>query len=182
MIGVIAIVVGETLPDSIDAAMGRVVGVTLVLLGLYVIYALLRYREDFRLRSRWMLVFAGVRKLYRSIRNRRQVRQPVTVGGGSDTHGAQTRTPDARPHDPFVNYGTGTSLAVGALHGIGAETPTQVLIFLAAAGAGGTWAGLVTLGMFLVGLFAANTLLAVVSASGYLAAPRAGSRCMRRSR
>ena len=85
---------------------------------------------------------------------------------------APTHTHTHSHTDPFVNYGTGTSLAVGALHGVGAETPTQVLIFLAAAGAGGAVAGVVTLGVFLVGLFAANSMLAVASASGFLAATK----------
>ena len=41
------------------------------------------------------------------------------------------------PDDPFPTYGSRTAFAVGALHGIGAETPTQILLFLAAARAGG---------------------------------------------
>src|SRR5688572_15459480 len=65
LIGIVAIVAGDSLPDSIDAAMGRVVGVTLLILGVYVLYALIRYREDFRMRSRWMLVFQSARQAYR---------------------------------------------------------------------------------------------------------------------
>jgi len=190
LIGIVAIVLGDSLPDSIDAAMGRVVGVTLLILGVYVLYALIRYREDFRMRSRWMLVFQSARQAYRWLAARfgskpvehehehlsedafhHSDSEPVEAGG---TVGVRTRThTHTHTHtDPFLNYGTGTSLAVGALHGVGAETPTQVLIFLAAAGAGGTTAGLVTLGVFLIGLFAANSLLAAASASGYLAASR----------
>ena len=45
------------------------------------------------------------------------------------------------PADPFPTYGRPTAIAVGALHGIGAETPTQILLFLAAARAGGTAVG-----------------------------------------
>ncbi len=187
LIGIVAIVAGETLPDSIDSAMGRVVGVTLIFLGLYVIYALIRYRGDFRMRSRWMLVFQGGRRIYRWVRARfaRDVHDHVHAHPGphSDDHvhpaaadgSVLVRTEHAHTHshtDPFVNYGTGTSLAVGALHGVGAETPTQVLIFLAAAGAGGAVAGVVTLAVFLVGLFAANSALALLSASGVLAATK----------
>jgi hypothetical protein len=193
VIGVLAIVAGETLPDSFDQAMGKVVGATLVLLGIYVVYALIRYRRDFRLRSRWMLVFASGRSAYRWVRHRLGVWRAVThahehptdgdehhvgagsampSGGGGVALRTATHTHEHTHTDPFVNYGTGTSLAVGALHGVGAETPTQVLIFLAAAGAGGARAGVATLGVFLVGLFAANSLLAVASASGYLAATR----------
>jgi high-affinity nickel-transport protein len=188
LIGIVAIVVGDSIPDSVDDAMGRVVGVTLLILGVYVLYALIRYREDFRLRSRWMLVFQSTRQAYRWVSARlgsktRDVDHEHEhlateafhhEGGNGGAVSVQTRT-HTHKHthtDPFMNYGTGTSLAVGALHGVGAETPTQVLIFLAAAGAGGAGAGMATLGVFLIGLFAANSLLAVASASGYLAASR----------
>jgi high-affinity nickel permease len=185
LIGIAAIVAGESIPDSIDSAMGRVVGVTLIVLGVYVVYSLIRYREDFRMRSRWMLMFAGGRRLYRWVRARlgRQEHAHEHDHSGEHAHdvvaeaegAVLVRTKHTHTHshtDPFANYGTGTSLAVGALHGVGAETPTQVLIFLAAAGAGGAVAGVVTLAVFLVGLFVANSLLAVLSASGYLAATK----------
>jgi high-affinity nickel-transport protein len=187
-IGILAIALGRTLPDGVDAAMGRVVGVTLIVLGVYVIYALVRYREDFRLRSRWMLLFSVARRAYRWTRTRlsspvREVtHEHAHVGGfhhltGGTPHvtgvlSAQSHTHAHTHTDPFMNYGTGTSLAVGALHGVGAETPTQVVIFLTAAGAGGTSTGVIVLAAFLVGLFAANTVLALASASGFLAATK----------
>jgi hypothetical protein len=191
VIGIIAIALGSRLPDSVDSAMGRVVGATLIILGVYVLYALIRYRENFRLRSRWMLIFGGVRRGYRWLRGRRDRSSEIEhehahvsdegfehhdhaddMADGDGRVAVQTRTHTHRhTHtDPFMNYGTGTSLAVGALHGVGAETPTQVLIFLTAAGAGGAWAGVLVLAVFLLGLFAANTALAIASASGFLAA------------
>jgi hypothetical protein len=181
LIGIVAIVLGETLPDSIDSAMGRVVGVTLIVLGVYVIYALVRYREDFRLRSRWMLLFSGVRSVYRWARGRSEPlsheHEHASIHHNGETKSGggvalKTHTHQHTHTDPFMNYGTGTSVLVGALHGVGAETPTQVVIFLAAAGAGGAWAGVVTLGVFLLGLFAANTALALASSSGFLAATK----------
>jgi hypothetical protein len=189
-IGTVAIVARRALPAGIDAAMGRVVGVTLLVLGVYVLYALIRYRKDFRLRSRWMLVFSAIRSASTKLRARRERRAvvhahthvaegpfphhteegvPAPVGEGLT---APTHTHRHTHADPFADYGTKTSLLVGALHGVGAETPTQVLIFLAAAGAGGAWAGLTVLAVFLVGLFAANTLVALAATSGFLAASR----------
>jgi hypothetical protein len=76
------------------------------------------------------------------------------------------------PSDPFMNYGTATALGVGAIHGIGAETPTQVLIFLAAAGSGGAAAGVAVLAVFIVGLLASNSLIVLSSAYGLLAASK----------
>ena len=44
--------------------MGRIVGVTLIVLGVYVFESLIRHGREFRMRSRWMLVFAGVRSAW----------------------------------------------------------------------------------------------------------------------
>src|SRR5439155_2734062 len=70
VLGALAILAGEHLPKGIDSVMTRVVGVTLLILGVYVIYSLIRHGRDFRLRSRWMLVFAGVRRGTRWFRRR----------------------------------------------------------------------------------------------------------------
>ena len=61
-LGLAAIAFGALLPDWLDPIMGRIVGVTLVALGVWVMYSVYRYAragERFRLRSRWMLVFDG---------------------------------------------------------------------------------------------------------------------------
>jgi hypothetical protein len=74
--------------------------------------------------------------------------------------------------DPFMNYQRGTAFVVGMVHGIGGETPTQVLIFLTVAGIGGKLAAVLVLGAFLVGLLSSNSLITVGSAFGYLRASR----------
>src|SRR5204863_2312574 len=83
----------------------------------------------------------------------------VPEPGPRHTHGHRhvARMPD----DPFVNYGRATAFGVGMLHGIGAETPTQVLIFLTAAGAGGKLAGVALLVCFIMGLLVSNTVVAL---------------------
>lgn len=61
--------------------------------------------------------------------------EPVVVATGGrgavaqEPHRHEHRHAAPMPDDPFVNYGTGTALGVGMIHGIGAETPTKVLIF-----------------------------------------------------
>jgi hypothetical protein len=67
-------------------------------------------------------------------------------------------------------YGAGATLGIGMIHGIGFETPTQALVFVTAAAAGSRAAGVFVLVCFLVGLFAANTLVAVVSTLGFTGA------------
>jgi len=190
-LGLAAILLGERLPPSVDAAMGRVVGVTLVVLGIYVGWSIVRHGRGFRMQSRWMLVIFAMRRIHRWVRERTH-----RNGNGVLTHehphvtvatfhhepdGKSPLSPGARSHthrhhhdsnELPAGYGTGAALTIGVLHGVGAETPTQVLIFLAAAGAGGAGAGVAVLTLFLVGLFAANSVVTVGSAFGFLSATR----------
>ena len=75
------------------------------------------------------------------------------------------------PDDPFANYGKFTSYAVGMLHGVGAETATQVLVFLAVAKAG-NGLGVILLVVFILGSVTSNTCIAFASTVGYLNAAR----------
>ena len=184
VLGLVAIAFGDLLPSGIDTVMGRVVGVTLIVLAVYVFVSLIRHGRDFRLRSRWMLLFSGIR------RGSRWVRARLGNGNGSETeieqgsgdpsllhHGHHGRPGHhhhgaPEPDDTFLNYGTGTALGVGMIHGVGAETPTQVLIFIAAAGAGGTAVGVAVLLAFIVGLILSNSVITIGSAAGFLSASR----------
>src|SRR6476469_988879 len=72
-LGLAAIAFGALLPDWLDPIMARVVGFTLVALGVWVMYSVYRYAragERFRLRSRWMLVFDGMRYGWRRLQAR----------------------------------------------------------------------------------------------------------------
>ena len=76
-IGVVAVLLGLTLPGGVDRWMGRVVGLTFVGMGLWIVIDLARRGRDFRLRSRWILVldgtFAGLRRVRRAGAARRVV-------------------------------------------------------------------------------------------------------------
>jgi len=60
---------------------------------------------------------------------------------------------------------------VGMIHGFGAETGTQALLLAGLAGVSGA-EGIVILLAFIAGLLISNTLVAVVSATGFLGAQR----------
>jgi high-affinity nickel-transport protein len=196
-LGVAAILLAERLPAGVDAVMERFVGATLVLLGVYVLVALVRQGREFRMRSRWMLLFASVRKGVRWARQ--TARRDVVVVTHEHAHdpaephpeaherarvlaGAPARAPSEHRHghrhvgtvpdDPFMTYGQTTAFGVGMIHGVGAETPTQVLLFVAAAGATGKAEGLLLLGAFLVGLLSSNSLIALAGTFGFLGASR----------
>ena len=155
VLGVIALLVGAILPDWVDPILEKVVGVTLVLLGAWVIFSVVQYvrgKGELRLRSRWMLVFDLVRYGWGALQAR--------------IHGHEHR-----PSMHATQYGPKTALGVGMIHGIGAETGSQALLLAGIAGVSGV-TGIVILLAFVVGLLIANTLVAVVTASGFIGAQR----------
>lgn len=152
-LGCLALAFGALLPDWVDPIMGRVVGVTLLVLGIWVFVSLWQYLRngaEFRLRSRWMLVFDGVRYAWRRFQAR--------------LHGHQHVAPLE-----MSSYGRRTAFGVGMIHGIGAETGSQALLIAAVGGASGAGLGIPMLLAFVVGLVASNTVIVVVSATGFVA-------------
>ncbi len=67
------------------------------------------------------------------------------------------------------SYGARTAFGVGMIHGIGAETGTQVLIIAAVGGAAGAGLGVPMMLAFIVGLLISNTVVVVVSSAGFVA-------------
>ena len=76
---------------------------------------------------------------------------------------------DHRGDSDYSNKG---AVGIGAIHGIGAETPTQVVVFLAAASAGGVTAGVAVLLAFVVGLVTANSAITFASVFGFASASK----------
>ena len=159
VLGLTAILAAGFLPQWIDPIMERVVGGTLIFLAAYLFYSLYRYfrgKGEFRLRSRWMLVFAGVRNGAGWLRARLR---------GDREH--------AHVHVHAVDqYGPRTAYTVGLIHGIGAETGTQVLIIATAVGAGTKVMGVAALLFFVLGILISNSFVTVTTAAGFISAQR----------
>ncbi len=152
-LGVAALAFGAVLPGWVDPIMGRVVGFTLVLLGAWVFVSLYQYARHgtaFRLRSRWMLLFDSIRLAWHRFQAR--------------LHGHEHVEPVE-----MSSYGPRTAFGVGMIHGIGAETGTQVLLIAAVGGAAGQGLGIPMMIAFIVGLLISNTIIVVVSATGFVA-------------
>jgi high-affinity nickel-transport protein len=202
LLGIAAIAGGRFIPEGFDSIMEPVVGGTLVLLGIYLFWGLLRHGPDVRMRSRWMLLIEGIRRVHHRISTRGKtiivehehehdhvdpgahdhlhdsiIEEPLGVQAApatvlTATHKHPHRHTAPLPQDPFMNYGRASSLMIGMLHGVGAETPSQLLIFIAAAGVGGTGAGVLLLVSFLAGLLTSNTAMALASTYGFAKAER----------
>ncbi|TAL09772.1 MAG: hypothetical protein EPO00_05385 [Chloroflexota bacterium] len=153
VLGSLALAFGAVLPDWVDPIMSRVVGLTLLLLGTWVfisLYQYARHGQAFRLRSRWMLVFDSLRFGWRRFQAR--------------LHGHEHADPIE-----MTAYGPRTALGVGMIHGIGAETGTQVLLIAAIGGASSQGLGIPMLLAFIVGLLVSNSVIVFITATGFIA-------------
>jgi high-affinity nickel-transport protein len=151
VLGLLAIWASTVLPDWIDPIMERLVGVTLLALGAWIVYSLVRYGREFRLQSRWMVFFSLIRR------------------GWAQLKGKVTGERVEHTHD-FNTYGPRTAFGIGMLHGVGAETGSQAVLLAGAAGATTRATGSVLLLFFTVGLLISNTLVAALSATGFVSA------------
>lgn len=155
LLGIIAILAAEFLPSWIDPVMEKVVGFTLLFLAGYLFYSVYRYYRgggQFLMRSRWMLVFAGVRNAWGWIRSH--------LGHHEHTHAEPQR------------YNAHTAYGIGVIHGIGAETGTQALVIATAVGATSQGIAVGALLFFVAGLLISNTLVTVTSTFGFISARR----------
>ena len=153
LLGLAALLIGAALPEWIDPIMSRIVGATLVLLGLYVfvsLYQYVRHGAEFRIRSRWMLVFDGVRLAWRRLQ--------AAIHGHDHVDPVEASS-----------YGPRTAFGVGMIHGVGAETASQALLIAAVGGASASGLGVPMLLAFVIGLVISNTAIVIVTATGFLA-------------
>lgn len=155
VLGTTAVIAGSRLPPSIDSIMGRIAGVTLLLLGGVVLISVIRDRGRFRATSRWLMLIRQVRSVVRPRHGHRH---------GHDDHADEHRGHHHQAHDEYTGR---MSFGIGMIHGVGAETPTQLLVFLAAANAGGTAMGLAVLVLFVAGLLVSNSVVTVVGSRGF---------------
>ena len=156
ILGLAALLLGAALPAWIDPIMGRVVGATLVFLGVYVfvsLYQYVRHGGEFRL-------------------------QAVGCSSSTACGGRRMAPAPARIHgrrvafDPIEasSYGPRTAFGVGMIHGIGAETASQALLIAAVGGASSQGLGVPMLFALIIGLVFSNTVIVVMTARpGFIA-------------
>lgn len=151
VLGALAIWFGAILPEWIDPVMERIVGATLIFLGLWIGYSIWRHGREFRFQSRWMAVFSALTHAWVWIRAR--------VTGRAVEH-----------EHRLTDYGLATAFGIGVIHGIGAETGSQALLLATAAGATTVAAATGLLIAFIAGLLISNSAVAALSVAGFASA------------
>ena|SRR5208282_922649 len=159
VLGGVVIFFQRSLPRSIDNWAERAVGLTLVVLGVYVLGTLLRDKANLP-KSRASLLIGAFRWLGWKL--------PQLLGAA----------PGERPDPVSGGYSRRSVFLIGIIHGLGAETPSQLLLFLLAANLGGLTLGFLGLAVFLAGLLVMNTLM-TASAVGIFGLSAAKPRVLR---
>lgn len=135
LLGSIVILFGINLPAGVDRWAERLVGLTLLLLGIYILTTLI-LKPGHLPKSRYMLLRQGYDRIRFAV-------NPI---------------PSELCPAP-ATFDVRSVFVIGVVHGLGAETPSQLLIFLLAANLGGPALGMLGLGMFLAGLLTMNLLM-----------------------
>ena len=148
LLGIILLTIGQRIPEGIDTLFGKFIGITLIFLGIYVLYSIVRSGKNFKLKSKWMLVFDAIKFGYHKL-----------LHNFKATH--------HHPKFKKEKYGLVSVTGIGMIHGVGAETPTQVSAFLVLLGIGGGLNAIFFLIFFVLGIFISNLLVAGFSLYGY---------------
>jgi len=151
-LGCLVIVLQLTLPHGIDRWAERVVGLTLIVLSVYVLGTLASGNKHASPSSRAALIIQAFRWGRHRLTSR---------WAGSATPLVPTKWKINGP----------AAFGVGVIHGFGAETPSQLALFLMAVNLGGRAKGLLGLVVFLFGLLVMNTLM-TASAAGVFSSTR----------
>ncbi len=140
------------LPQWIDPIMERVVGFTLIALGLIVLLSMIqnfKHKGTFKLQSRWMIILKYWEKihnwLYFKLFNIK-AKKPANI----------------------IKYGLQASFFIGILHGLGAETGSQILIITSIGGIKENNLAIIMLFAFVTGLLISNTLIAIISKTAFI--------------
>ncbi len=172
VLGVAALQFAAVLPAWIDPLMEKAVGITLLLLGAWVIYSVSRSvveKDDFVMQSRWMYLFSNLRRLMSRIKSKvlcEHENSERSVHAHSFA-GSAAESDSTRDNDSTRSYSAATAFGIGTIHGFGAETGTQVLLIAAVGGSSTHTLGVMILLSFITGLLLSNTFVAMLTCAGF---------------
>ena len=149
-IGASIILLGISIPQTLDDFMGKAVGATLVILGFYIAYHLAKKgQKEFRAVTRFTIIANSILYVYSKVGSKLL---------GQTIHRRRV----------FENgYANHSSFVVGMIHGIGTESPTQIAIFTMSLGFG-IILGVTALVVFVTGIIMSNIIFGMMISTGFM--------------
>ncbi|MBW5447615.1 High-affinity nickel-transporter [Cohnella sp. CFH 77786] len=142
VIGIAAVLVGTHLPEGFVKSMEVLVGASLLVLGALILFSIFKQRENYQYVSRFEMVYQSLRRLF-------------------GRNGSRKKSTDA------ARIGIIGAFVIGIIHGIGAETPTQVALISSTVGLSNIAAAAVQIVFFTVGLLVATSLVTFAASWGF---------------
>jgi high-affinity nickel permease len=139
LIGLATMFLGVNLPNSFAYVMEVLVAITLLLLGGYIFFSMLKSKKDYQFKGLISIVNKQLSKLLK------------------------------KEHSPIL-FGLVGALSVGMIHGIGVESPTQILILSNAAGIGNFVLAISQLTLFVAGILVSTICITLAVSYGFMKA------------
>jgi len=161
ILGFIALSFATILPQWIDPLMERAVGVTLLMLGFWILFSLISQPTggELILQSRWMMLYGKIDQLknwYCRLKGTTPSEKSKKSKKSTKFSGIKTR-----------QYNATAAFGIGIIHGFGAETGTQVLLIAAVGKTPDHQLAILLLLAFISGLLLSNTLIAILASVGF---------------
>ncbi|CAM3791159.1 High-affinity nickel-transporter [Mesobacillus zeae] len=143
MIGLLTLFVGAKLPKSAQNSVEILVGITLLVLGGFIIYSIFKNRESYEHKGRFTIMYEGLTRLTKKLGFGEKKLSPLKLG----VIGA------------FI---------IGVIHGVGVESPTQIAAITSAGGLDSATAATAQLVLFVVGLLMSTILMTFLISWGFM--------------
>jgi high-affinity nickel-transport protein len=147
VIGVLFIYIGVQLPDATKQVLEMLVSITLILLGMFIIWSIFQQKKDYEYKSRLRIVVEFFHTLASKVTSGTKMNQlsPTKIGAIG-------------------------AFIIGILHGIGVESPTQIAIISNAIGLDNLTVALIQLTLFVIGLLIATIGITFCLSWGFMKA------------
>jgi high-affinity nickel permease len=147
VIGFISIFVGVELSHTTRQLMEVLVSLTLIVLGGFILYSLLRQNKEYEYKSRLKIVYEFITKLM-----------------------AKTKLGIQEKSLSSIQLGIISAFVIGIIHGIGVESPSQVALLTNAVGLSNMTAATMQLILFVVGLLISTVCITFCLSWGFMKA------------
>jgi high-affinity nickel permease len=145
IIGLLTLYVGTRLPENAQNMLEVLVSITLLLLGGFILFSIIKSKKDYEFKSRFKIMYEFLLKLTKKLGRKEIKVSPIGLGIAG-------------------------AFIIGIIHGIGVESPTQIAVITSAVGFNDTTAATAQLVLFVIGLLVSTICMTFLLSWGFMKA------------